>query len=61
MQLSLAPNEATLLQRILTNHLGDLREEIYKTENHDWRVALHEDERIIKSLLQRLGPTSLAV
>jgi hypothetical protein len=40
--------------------MADLREEIYKTENHDWRMALHEDERIIKSLLERLRPDSVA-
>jgi hypothetical protein len=55
MELNLDQDEAQLIARVLRNHLGDLREEIYKTENFDWRQGLHEDEAIIKRLLSRLG------
>ncbi len=54
MEFSLEPREADLLRRILSNALSNLREEIVKTENYDWRQSLHEDEEVIKSLLRRL-------
>jgi hypothetical protein len=60
MPLTLEPKEVALLERVLTNDLADLREEIYKTENYDLRMALHEDERIMKSLLERLRPITAA-
>jgi len=55
MEFYLEPEEAELVARILHNYLGDLRAEIYKTENHDWREGLHKDEAVIKRLLERLG------
>jgi hypothetical protein len=55
MELHLEPAEAELLIRLLRADLADLREEIYKTENFDWRQALHGDEAMIKALLARLG------
>lgn len=54
MQLILEPEEAALLTQFLTNHLADLREEVYKTERYEWRQALKQDEAILKRLLSRL-------
>ncbi len=54
MQLTLEPNETALLTQILERHLSDLREEIGKTENYDWRKSMQADEQTIKALLSRL-------
>jgi hypothetical protein len=60
MQLTLQPNEATLLKRILTETLTSLREEIYKTENADWRRSLHEEEDTLKSLIEQIDQAGVA-
>lgn len=44
-----------MLGRLLSNSLGDLREQVYKTENYEWRKDLQQDEEILKGLLERLG------
>ena len=54
MQLELSPAEAQVLEEVLTRALGDLREEIYKSEVADYKAALKQREVIIQSLLQRL-------
>jgi hypothetical protein len=60
MELSLQSRETEVLVRALERHLGNLREEIVKTENYDWRQSMHEDEDIIKSILSRLSPAHAA-
>ena len=57
LELKLTSEEATLLHRVLANFLPELREEIYKTENFEWRRGLKEDEVLIKALLERLEAT----
>jgi hypothetical protein len=54
MQLELTPAEAQVLEEVLTRALGDLREEIYKSEVADYKAGLKQREVIIQSLLQRL-------
>lgn len=54
MNLSLESNEAALLRQILTTYVANLREEVYKTENYDWRQELKQDEETIKRLIVRL-------
>jgi hypothetical protein len=55
VDLHLAPDEVSLLSRVLTSYLSDLRAEIVKTENYEFRQGLKDDEASIKSLLSRLG------
>lgn len=55
MNLTLRPEEAALIARVLTSHLADLRAEISNTENYDLRQSLKQEEETIKSLLARLG------
>ncbi len=59
MELILEDREAEVLARVLNNYLPQLREEIYKTENADWRASMHEDESIIKSLISRLNKATV--
>jgi hypothetical protein len=55
VQLEIKPNEAEVLEEILRRALGDLREEIYKAEVADYKVALKQREAIVQSLLERLA------
>jgi len=54
MDLHLAPAEAGFLKKVLHSYLSDLRAEIGKTENYDFRQSLKEDEAQINALLVRL-------
>lgn len=54
MQLELADREKAVLLRIVDDYYGNLREEIYKTETPEAKDELKEEEKIVKSLLDRL-------
>ena len=54
MDLTLTPEEATLLTRIVSNYLSDLRMEIRETDSYDWRQSLKHDEALLNGLLSRL-------
>ena len=40
---------------MLNQTLADLREEVYKTDNFDYRAQLKRREALLKSLLERLS------
>jgi hypothetical protein len=54
VQLELNDEDVTLLLRILQHQLADLREEVYKTENYDWRESMKKDEATLKDIMARL-------
>lgn len=54
MEISLTDQELELLRRVLSSHLLSLREELRRTEKHNWRVHLREEENTVKALLGRL-------
>lgn len=54
MQLSIGPEEAPLLQRILTQYLSELKLEISNTEKYEWRQSMKRDEELVKGLIARL-------
>ena len=54
MDLTLTPDEATLLARIVRNYLSDLRMEIRETDSYEWRRSLKQDEALLNGLLSRL-------
>lgn len=59
MQLEIAPDATEVLADVLDRALGDTREEIYKTEVAEYKVALKKREAVLVSLLQRLkSPTA---
>jgi hypothetical protein len=60
VDLQLAPDEVSFLSRVLSSYLSDLRAEIVKTENYEFRQGLKDDEARIKSLLSRLGQPEAA-
>ena len=54
MELTLQPEEATLLTQILTNYVSDLRMEISNTDSYELRQQLQRDEATIKGIIARL-------
>jgi hypothetical protein len=54
MPLLLSRDEHEFLVELLQQTRSDLREEIYKTEAHDFRMNLKKKERILESLLQKV-------
>lgn len=55
MKLELTEEETRILRKALQSYISDLREEVVKTEKHDWRVALHREEEVLKAILSRLA------
>ncbi len=54
MPLLLSREEREFLIELLQQTRCDLREEIYKTEAHDFRMALKKKEKILESLLLKV-------
>jgi hypothetical protein len=54
MELSLGPDEAALVLRILGNYAADLRMEIGRTDQYEMRQALKREEALLRALLERL-------
>lgn len=57
MTLDLDIEESRLLTVVIRNYISNLREEIVKTEKHEWREALHHEERMLNGILGKL-PTA---
>jgi len=55
MVLELNDKEKEILKHALEVYLGDLREEIVKTEAHHWKRPLHEEEEVIKKIIAQLS------
>jgi hypothetical protein len=55
MNIELTDQEKDILRRALEWYLGDLREEIVKTEKHDMKVTLHTEEDVIKETIKKLA------
>lgn len=55
MQVDLSAEEISLLRDLLRMSYDDLREEIYKTENMDYKRELKAREQALQSLLQKVG------
>ena len=55
MQIDLSSEELFLLAELLRRDYQELREEIYKTENSRFKADLRAKEKLIASLLERLG------
>jgi hypothetical protein len=47
--------ERNVARRALEIYLSDLREEIVKTEQHDWREALHQEKAILERVIEQLS------
>lgn len=47
--------ERNTARRALEIYVTELREEIVKTEKHEWREALHEEKRILEGVIEQLS------
>ena len=47
--------ERNTARRALEIYLGELREEIVKTEKHEWREALHLEKRLLEGVIEQLA------
>jgi hypothetical protein len=55
MAVELSNKERDLLKNILELALGDLREEIVKTEASKWKPILHDEEDTIRKIINKLS------
>ena len=55
MNLELSEQEKGVLRHALEVYLSDLREEIVKTEAHTWKRDLHQEEDVIKKIINKLS------
>ena len=55
MQLDLTAEEAAVLADGLDRALGDVREEIYKSEVAEYKAALKQREAVLTGLIARLA------
>lgn len=55
MILDLGSMERQIVRHALDTYLSDLRHEIVKTEKHEWRVGLHEEEEVLKQVIAVLS------
>lgn len=54
MLISVDSYETTVLREILASALKELRIESARADVHDFREALHERERIVEGMLEKL-------
>jgi hypothetical protein len=54
MNLELTEEQARIVHHALEVYMADLREEIAKTERHEWRAGLHNEEEVIRQVLDKL-------
>jgi hypothetical protein len=47
--------ERNTARRALKIYVSDLREEIVKTERHEWLQALHEEKEILERVIEQLS------
>lgn len=47
--------ERNTARRALEIYVSNLREEIVKTEKHEWRQALHEEKAILEGVIDQLS------
>jgi len=55
MELEMNDQEKAILKHALESYLSDLREEIVKTEAHQWKPPLHNEEEVIKKFINKLS------
>lgn len=56
MRLELNEDEREVLLGLLEEVLGDLRDEIYRAESHDFKEQLRVRKAIVTGLIDRLRP-----
>ena len=55
MILELTAEQTDTVRHALEVYLSDLREEIVKTEKHEWKEGLHKEEDVLKVMIEKLS------
>jgi hypothetical protein len=55
MNLELTDTEKDFVCHALKVYLSDLREEIVKTEKHEMKADLHEEEKVLQLIINKLS------
>jgi len=55
MLFEFTESERNTARRALEIYVADLREEIVKTEKHEWREALHEEKTLLEGVIEQLS------
>ena len=55
MQIDLSADETAVVSQILESALGELREEIYKSELAEYKARLKQRETVITGVISRLS------
>lgn len=58
MNLELADNQKGMIRHALEVYLSDLRVDIVKTEKHEWKKGLHDEEAVLKRQSKSLPLTT---
>jgi len=56
IQLELSPEEARVLSELLDSAFGDLRQEVSKTDDHDFKEELKRREATLQGLRKKVQP-----
>ena len=54
MNIELTDQERGAIVSALQTYLSDLREEIAKTEKHEWKAQLHDEEGVLNRVIEKL-------
>jgi hypothetical protein len=60
MQLEMSADEARVLADVLESALGEIREEVYKSEVAEYKDGLKQRELLMSAVLERLRAPSTA-
>jgi hypothetical protein len=55
MELKLNEDEKAIVRHALEEYLSNLREEIVKTEKHEWKEGLHKEADVLKRVIGDLS------
>lgn len=54
MNIELTDQERVTIVSALQTYLSNLREEIAKTERHEWKEGLHDEESVLNRVIEKL-------
>ncbi len=55
MLFDFTESERNTARRALEIYVTELREEIVKTEKHEWRERLHEEKALLEGVIEQLS------
>ena len=55
MLFDFTESERNAARRALEIYVTELREEIVKTEKHEWRQALHTEKNLLEGVIEQLS------